>query len=130
MTRKLTIATVAFFCLLGGLAYSAGTADARVRDGQKCATPTTLKSTWRMLPDGCVYVTPYGGSTQLPKAATEVDVWVDGKRLRQRGDVFMTRPLGNEIIPIIALSRVNLHGGGPVLVNGYFRVVRVYWWAS
>lgn len=134
MTTKLILGTLVWFALVAGVAYSAATADAAVRDGQKCSIDRPDNARWRMAPDGCVYVTPYGGQTALPKAATEVSLVVDGRELTQRfwdgglvwgpniGDLTGTKRQ-------YAFGQVK-QGGVRYIWNGYFRVARAYWWAS
>lgn len=130
MTRKLTIATVAFFCLLGGLAYAAGSASANVRDGQACSTAMPASATWRMTPDSCRYLTPYGGYDGVSRACTELDVFVDGQRLTQR----LVRHEGQTGWGFGAvtagLPRVLYSKRDRTIVNNGFRVARVYCWHS
>lgn len=129
MTRKLTIATVAFFCLLGGLAYAAGSADAKTRDGQKCPIVKPVGAPWRMAPDSCRYVAPYGGFIQLGKACTELDVVRDGKLLPQH--LWRGRSVwGNYIASPTGERQYTIDSSGGTLVNGGYRTVRVYCWYS
>src|SRR3954470_19607976 len=121
MTRKLTIATVAFFCLLGGLAYAAGSASADVT-GQTCSRSTAGKP-FRMAADTCWKVGPYGSVLEMPNDGwTEIDVWIDGKRRLPQtrvkngwnfGKYVTVRKIGKEAWSV---------------VNGHYRTVHVYLW--
>lgn len=119
--KYLAIIALTVFMAVGAGAESA---QARVKDGQACSTERGGPSDLR--PDGCFYVSPYGGAIELPTAATEVDIWVDGKHLHQDGHVHMWR--GKH--PLIQTIRMNGTRRPPTVVNGYFRAIRVYWWAS
>lgn len=133
MTRKLILSSLLFLALMAGLAVAAAKSDAAVRDGAKCPTTMPTNAKWRMAPDACYYVTPYGGTTFLPRACTEVAVAVDGREWKQHWagteSWFGARDAQDGTAPRIGYD--TKYGRSPLAVtNGYFRTARVYCWHS
>jgi hypothetical protein len=76
--------------------------------------------TWRVPPDGLERIKPHA-SVQLPRAATETDVWAGDYRLRQCDGRFVWRaPRGHAL----ATRR------GRTLMSHTRRPLRAFWWAS
>lgn len=81
--------------------------------------------TWRSAPDGVVKLAP-GATRSLPRAATEVDCWRGGYRLRQRptrdGYSFTTAHSRRTIIGYVKVNRD--------LFSFAQRPTRCFWWGS